>query len=63
MKTYLNVFNSCVPQNIDKLLRLFCMLPKLFTVSTILRQQRRSYGKLYATLETPDCGCLAEESY
>jgi len=57
------MFDACVPQNIDKLVRFFYMLPKLFTVSTILWERRRSYGKLYVTLETCDCGYLAEESY
>jgi len=59
----LECFNSCVPQNIDTLVRFFCMLPKLFTISTILWQLRRSHGKLHVTLQTSDCGYLAEESY
>lgn len=59
----LECFNSCLPQNIDKLVRFFCMLPKLFAVSTVLWQHRRSQDKLYATLETSGCGCLAEEGY
>jgi len=59
----LECFNSSVPQYIDKLVMFFYMLPKLFTLSTILWEHCRSYGKLYATLETCDCSYLAEESY
>jgi hypothetical protein len=46
----LECFNSCVPQNIDKLVKFFYMLSKLFTVSTILWHHSVNF--------MPHCGLL-----